>query len=454
MTPKEMQDKFFSDRAKILLHHPQGMGNYFTFKPAVKILGLDINDVAPGGVYNVTGVGYYDMAYMANHIGPSEATLKTLKDASNHENVAIYPPDCLPELKALVAKKKFGRELGPDFEVMGVEGAQGGIGYTYLTFLNPGDEVIATDPGYFHFVPAAEAAGCKVVQIPLTPANGYRLQPKEVEAAITPKTKVIVVCDPVNPFGTLQTKEELLAIAELGRKHGILIMNNITHNTHQTDPDQKHIPMASLHSKETPMDHVLSISGTSKGYGMPGLRVGFLAGHPAVLRGAFLCKMETTKIHINFPGQYAAITAMQDEEYKKKSTEIVRRNYKHIEETVAMTEGAKIPAKPAYGFCMIVDISESGATAQEVTVGLLKRKIAVTPGDGLGNLGATEYIRLNYSHPNIECFEIFRKALPEAIAEAKTGVYAKGVCDFYESVGSERGKEIIKLIQSRELVQA
>ena len=127
----------------------------------------------------------------------------------------IYPPDCLPELKKLVAENKFGRSLGPDFEVMGVEGAQGGIGYTYLTFLDEGDEVIVTDPGYFHFVPAAETCGARIVPIELQASNGYRLQPHEVEAAVTERTKMIVVCDPINPFGTVQTRDELLAIADM-----------------------------------------------------------------------------------------------------------------------------------------------------------------------------------------------------------------------------------------------
>ena len=292
----------------------------------------------------------------------------------------IYPPDCLPELKKLVAEKKFGRSLGPDFDVMGVEGAQGGIGYTYLTFLDEGDEVIVTDPGYFHFVPAAETCGARIVPIELNAANGFKLQPLEVEAAITERTKMIVVCDPINPFGTVQTREELLAIADIARRRNIVIFNNVTHNTHQTDPSATQIPMASLHSDETPMDHVVSVSGMSKGYGMPAIRVGFMAGHPALLRGAFLTKMEITKIHINYPGQYAALAAMQDTDYVAASTETIRRNYAHIEETVARTDGVEIPVKPAYGFCMMIDVSGAGVTAQEVTVGLLKEKIAAIPG--------------------------------------------------------------------------
>ena len=163
----EMQHRLLSRRAKTLLHHPQGMGNYFTFKAAIDILGLDWEDVAPGGVYNVTGTGYFDMGYMANHIGPPQSALEAFHAASTSEMLRIYPPDCLPELKQLVAEHKFGRSLGPDFDVLGVEGAQGGIGYTYLTFLDEGDEVIVTDPGYFHFVPAAETCGARIVPIEL-----------------------------------------------------------------------------------------------------------------------------------------------------------------------------------------------------------------------------------------------------------------------------------------------
>ena len=450
ITEEKLQDKYLSSGARKLLQHPQGMGNYFTFKSAAKILGLDIEQIAPDGAYNAKGEGYYDLGYMANHIGPPESAIKTLKETSSHDVVSVYPPDCTQELKQLVATQKFSRTLGDDFTVMGVEGAQGGIGYTYLSFLDKGDEVIVTDPGYFHFVPAAEVVGAKVVKIQLNKNNNYRLNPSEVRDAITDKTKMIVVCDPINPFGTVQTKEELLEIAKIARENNILIFNNVTHNTHKHNNDNtRQIPMASLHSEETPMDHVISVSGTSKGYGMPALRVGFMAGHPALIRGAFLIKMGVTKIHINYPGQFAALTAMKDKEYIEKSTNILRRNYAHIKETIDQTDGVTIPVESLYGFSMVIDVSETGVTAQEITVGLLKNKIVVTPGDGLGEHGATEYIRLNYSYPDIECFEQFRKALPKAIEDAQTGKYKEGVVAFYKEVGSNRGAEIVKMINSR-----
>jgi aspartate/methionine/tyrosine aminotransferase len=444
-----LQERYLSKKTRALLTHPQGMGNYFTFKTAIDILGLNWDDVAPGGIYGVTGEGYYDMGYMANNVGPSESSLRALRETSTFENVAVYPPDCLPELKSLVAAHKFGRRLGPDFEVLGVEGAQGGIGYTYLTFLDPGDEVICTDPGYFHFVPGAELCGARVIPIELNEGNGYRLKPAEVLEAITPRTKMIVLCDPVNPFGTVQTREELLEIASIARERNILIFNNITHNTHQTNPNATHIPLPSLHDADNSMDHVISVSGTSKGYGMPALRVGFMAGHPELIRGAFLTKMEITKIHINYPGQYAALEAMRDKEYLRRSTETIRRNWNHLKETIQGIEGVEFPVEPDFGFCTVIDVSGAGVTAQEVTVGLLSHRIAVIPGDGLGNVKAGDYIRLNYSHRDITCFEVFREALPKAIAEAQEGRYREAVVRFFEKAGSARGHRIIGQIRQR-----
>ena len=442
MSIKPIQKKLFK-RTQALLSHPQGMGYYFTFKSAIDILGLDWNDVAPGGVYAVTGKGYYDMGYMANHIGPSDSALKALREASMDPDVVkVYAPDCMPELKKLAAEHKFSRTLGPDFEVLGVEGAQGGIGYTYLSFLDPGDEVIVTDPGYFHFVPAAELCGARIVPIALSEANGYRLKPSEVRAALLPKTKMIVVCDPINPFGTVQTRDELLEIARIARERDIVIFNNITHNTHQTDPKAVQIPMASLHSAEHDMSHVISVSGVAKGYGMPALRVGFMAGHPDLIPGAFLDKMELTKIHINYPGQHATLAAMQDEAYLARSTEIIRRNFAHLRETVARTPGVRFPVEPSYGFCTVIDVSGTGVTAQEITVGLLNHKIAAIPGDGLGDVKCADYLRLNYSSPDIACFEQFRVALPLAIAEAQAGRYAAAVDAFFARADTDRGRKI------------
>ena len=266
---------------------------------------------------------------------------------------------------------------------------------------------------------------------------------------MTPRTKMIVVCDPINPFGTVQTRDELLALAELARDRGIIILNNITHNTHRTDPAAIQIPLATLHGPATPMDHVISVSGVSKGYGMPAVRVGFMAGHPELIRGAFLTKMEVTKIHINYPGQYAALAALRDEEYVMESTATLRRNLAHLSETVANTLGVEMPVRPAYGFCTMIDVAGTGVTAQEITVGLLNHRVAVIPGDGLGEVKCADYVRLNYSHPDLACFEQFRVALPRAIAEARDGRYAAAIDAFFARAGTARGRIVRERLAAR-----
>ena len=101
---------------------------------------------------------------------------------------------------------------------------------------------------------------------------------------------------------------------------------------------------------------------------------------------------------------------------------------------------------PEYGFSCVVDCSRWGVTAQELTVALCKHKVAVYPGDGLGEVGATTTIRLNLSDPNVQALARFANALPEAIEEARTGVYRDGVREFFLSTGTDRGRRLADLI--------
>jgi len=289
-------------------------------------------------------------------------------------------------------------------------------------------------------------AGGVPVRIALGKQNGYRLRPDEVEQMITTRTKVVIVCDPINPFGTVQTKDELIAIAGIAKKRNIMIIDDITHNTHRLDPNAVHYPMASLW-KETDVDNVISTFSVSHGYGMAAVRLGFLAGHPDLMRACLMAKVALTRLNTNLIGQYGALAAIKDGNYVKKSEEIVRRNYSHIKETINHVPGVSIPVEPQYGFSMIIDVSETGVSAQELTVALFKHRVAVYPGDGLGDVGATEYIRLNISRPDIWAFEHFRKSLPEAISEAKTGIYRQKIIRFFEKKGTKRARRILSRIK-------
>jgi aspartate/methionine/tyrosine aminotransferase len=440
--------RLIANRAKALFTDPQTTGNYFTYREAIQILGLDYADVYRNGRIDLDPGEYADLGWMCNYAGPPESALQAMREAAVTENVGPYPPDLLTELRDLGARK-FQRERGSDFEVIGVEGAQGGIGYTMLSYVDPGDEVIMTDPAYFHIAPACQVAGGVPVRIPLRQENRYRLDIDEVRAAITTRTKVIVVVDPINPFGTVQSLEFGTELLRVAWDHDILVFNNITHGTYQLQPQAQLHPLASLR-EQAPTDHLISTSGMSKGYGMAAIRLGFLAGHPDLLKAAALTKGEVTKIHINLIAQHGAIAALQDTEYVGRTQELLRRNYAHVRETAQATEGVDIPIDPEYGFSCILDVSGTEVTAQELCVALFARNVAVYAGDGLGDVGAHEYIRVNFSRPDIWAFEKLREELPGAIAEARTGRYREGVMSFYRRVGTARGARIIAALEANE----
>ena len=435
-----------SERVRSVMESPHGMWNYMSYRDAINILGLDAGEIYMDGRIDLDPRTWADFGWMTCFAGPPESAVIAMRENTNSENVNPYSPDLINPLREAAAGIKFGRPRSGSFEVIGVEGSQAAISYTLETFINPGDEVIITDPGYFHFTPSILMAGGVPVRIPLGPGNGYRMKPAEVEKQITARTKAVIVCDPLNPFGTVQSRNELLALIETARAKGIVIINDITHGTHRVNPESLHIPMSSLHG-ETNTDNVVSTFSVSHGYGMAGVRIGFLAGHPDVMRACLVTKVALTRINTNLIAQHGALAAIKDGAYVAESEAIIRRNYGLIKRIVAGNPGVSIPVGPDYGFSMVIDVSGAGTTAQELTVALFKQRVAVYPGDGLGDVGATDYIRLNISRPDAWAFEHLGESLPKAIAEARSGMYREAVIKFFESRRNDRAKDIVRRIK-------
>lgn len=438
-------EKALSGRVKSVLNSPHGMWNYMTYRDAIKILGLDISKIYPEGRVDLDPAKWADFGWMTCYAGPPESAIKAMKENTNEANVNPYSPDLINPLRDACAYK-FGRERSSDFEVIGVEGSQAGISYTLQTVINPGDEVIITDPGYFHFESSILMAGGVPVRIPISSKNNFRMTPEDVEAYISPKTKVIIVCDPLNPYGSVQTKEELIEITEIARRNDIIVINDITHDTQRIDPDSQHYCISSLH-RETNVENVISTFSVSHGYGMAGVRIGFLGGHTELIRACLITKTSLTRLNTNLVAQYGALAALNDKDYVLRSESLIRRNYSLIKSIVEKTERLTIPVEPKYGFSMVIDVSGTGVTSQELTVALFKHNIAVYPGDGLGNVGATTNIRLNISRPDLWAFEHLEKSLPLAIAESRSGIYRDGIIKFFEDRNTERAKLILDEIK-------
>jgi aspartate/methionine/tyrosine aminotransferase len=438
--------KVLSDRLRSVVDSHHGMWNYMTFRDAIGILGLDPAEVYREGRIDLDPEEWADFGWMTCYAGPPESAVKAMRERTVAQNINPYSPDLITPLRNACAEMKFGRERSADFEVIGTEGSQAAISYVLQTVINPGDEVIITDPGYFHFESSILMAGGKPVRIPLGKGNGYRLDPSEVETRITPRTKVLIVCDPLNPFGTVQTKDELVALTEIAASRGIIVINDITHDTQRIDPEARHYPMTALY-KDTNTDNVLCTFSLSHGYGMAGVRIGFLAGNTELVRACLITKTSLTRLNTNLVAQYGALAALGDRAYVKRSQEIIRRNFALVKEIVAGTDGVSIPVEPRYGFSMVIDVSGTGVTAQELTVSLFKRRVAVYPGDGLGDVGAERFVRLNISRPDLRAFSKLREALPEAIAEARSGSYREALIDFFSRRKTARAKTILEHIK-------
>ena len=314
-----------SARARALLEDPQGFGNYMTYRDAYRILGWDPADVYRDGAIALDRAEWADLGWMANHIGPSPRALDAMRAAVDAEHVGPYSPDLDAGLRDLMASELLGRDRDAGFDLIGTEGAQAGVGYAALACLDPGDEVIVTDPGYFHFVPALRLAGGVPVWVRLGARNGWRLDPDEVAAALTPRTKMIVVCDPINPFGTVQRRDELAALLALSAEPGLVILADTTHSAHRVDPEARHHPIAAV-AAEHPDATLLVSSGMAHGYGMAGARIGALGGDPALVRACLQVKIAAVRLNTNRLAQVGAAAALRDTEWARRGEEVIRRN--------------------------------------------------------------------------------------------------------------------------------
>ena len=165
-----------------------------------------------------------------------------MRDAVVPDALDMYAPDLIEPLRD-AARRVLGRERDASFEVIGTEGAQAGLALALMAAVDPGDEVIVGDPGYFHLPSAVIAAGGRPVPVPLGPGSGYRLDPDAVAAAITPRTRAICLVDPVNPYGTAAARRRGRRAGRLAERHGILLIHDVTHGPLAIDPDERAGPL-------------------------------------------------------------------------------------------------------------------------------------------------------------------------------------------------------------------
>jgi aspartate/methionine/tyrosine aminotransferase len=433
-----------SDRLRRIASSHHGMWNYVTYRDAIALLGLDPAEIYPAGSTRLDPARWADLGWLTCFCGPPASALAAMRAAVCEESLNQYTPDLIEPLREAAAAQ-FQCPRDEHFEVVGTEGAQAGLALALMASVDPGDEVIVSDPGYFHIPPAVLAAGGIPVPVTIGPQTGFRLDPDDVRAAISDRTRAICVVDPVNPYGTVQSPDELEALAELAERRRLLLIHDVTHAPLALEADHPFVSLPGL--KLT--GNAVAVMSVSHCYGMAGARIGFLGGPRGFVRGCLQLKAALTRLNTNLISQQGALAALRDRAYLAGAAHTISCNLAHLERTLEVVPGVRLAVRPRRGLACALDVSGTGASAQELMVALFARRVAVYPADGLGDTAAASAIRLNLSRPDRWAMEHLRAALPEAVDEAASGRWRGPVVELLERKGTGRARAIAQEIRRR-----
>ncbi|MDR0964031.1 MAG: aminotransferase class I/II-fold pyridoxal phosphate-dependent enzyme [Clostridium sp.] len=300
----------------------------------------------------------------------------------------------LPELKEEITRylaRKYDVTYNTTDEVLVTVGGSEAIDLAFRAMLDPGDEVIVPEPCYVSYEPCVLLTGATPVTIALKQENEFRLTAAELEAAITPKTKMLVLPFPNNPTGAIMEKADLEQIADVVLKHDLFVLSDEIYS--ELTFKGKHVTIASLPGMQ---DRTILINGFSKAFAMTGWRLGYACGPAILLR-------EMTKIHqfaimcAPTTSQYAAIEALRngDESVHMMCTSYNQRRRFMMS---ALREMKLDCFEPFGAFYLFPCIKEFGMSSEEfATRFLMEEKVAVVPGTAFGDSGEG-YLRICYAY--------------------------------------------------------
>ena len=300
----------------------------------------------------------------------------------------------LKELKEEVCnylKRKQGVTYDPSDEVLITVGGSEAIDIGLRAVLNPGDEVLIPQPSFVSYEPCAIMAGGVPVIIELKAENEFRLTAQELENAITDRTKVLVLPFPNNPTGAIMERDDLEAIAEVIRKHDILVMSDEIYS--ELTYKDKHVSIVEIEGMQ---ERTILINGFSKAFAMTGWRLGYACGPKAIIEQmlkihqfAIMCAPTTS--------QYAAIEALRngDGDVQEMRTAYNQRRRYLMN---AFREMNLECFEPFGAFYIFPCIKEFGMTSEEFASRFLEEeKVAVVPGTAFGDCGEG-YLRISYAY--------------------------------------------------------
>ena len=288
-------------------------------------------------------------------------------------------------------KRRFNLEYNAKDEVVVTVGGSEAIDVAMRTVLEPGDEVILPIPSFVCYAPIAEMLGAKVVYIETKLENKFKVTPEELKAAITPKTKMLILPFPNNPTGAILTREELEGLAEVLRGTNICILSDEIYA--ELTYGRRHVSIAELDGMR---ERTIVASGFSKAYAMTGWRLGYICA-PKELATQMLKVHQYAIMCAPTMSQFAAIEALKngDEDVEMMRAEYNRRR-------VFILEGLRKIGiecfEPEGAFYIYPNIAPFGLSSEEFCERLLyEQKCAIVPGTAFGENG-DGFARISYAY--------------------------------------------------------
>lgn len=300
----------------------------------------------------------------------------------------------LPELREEIRKKtkeKYGLDYDPKNEMVVTIGGSEAIDIALRAIIDPGDEIVYPEPCFVSYQPCILLSYGVPVPIELDAGTEFRLTPEKLESAITKKTKALLISYPNNPTGAIMERKDLEKIAEIVRKHDLLVISDEIYS--ELSYKEPHFSIASLPGMRA---RTILINGFSKAYAMTGWRLGYALAPAGIMN--YMIKIHQFAI-MSAPttSQYAAVAALRG---GKRDIEVMRMSYDRRRRFLMDAfKKMELPCFEPYGaFYVFPDISEFGMTSEEFATEFLKAEnVAVVPGSAFGECG-DKHVRISYAY--------------------------------------------------------
>lgn len=385
-----------------------------------KYINSTIQSVKPSGIRKFFDIAVEMDNVISLSIGePDFQTPWHIREAgikSLEKGKTWYTPNRgLSELREEIAKyykRRFNLSYAPESEVLVTVGGSEGIDLVMRTMIERGEEVLIPQPSFVCYDPLTTMAGGVPVIIETKAEDNFKLTPEEIENAVTEKTKMIVVPYPNNPTGAIMEREDLEKIAEVIKKHDLIVLSDEIY-AELTYGGRKHVSIAEIDGMK---ERTVIVNGFSKAYAMTGWRLGYVLAPKDIAA-------EITKLHqygiMSSPttSQYAAIEAMRngDDDVRAMCADYDMRRRLIVG---SFNDMGLTCFEPLGAFYCFPCIRSTGLSSDEFATRLVKEKrVAVVPGTAFGDCGEG-FIRVSYAQ-SLKGIKTAMKRIREFLEEIK-----------------------------------